>query len=234
LNILKQSGLDGCVVLPFTPAFAHLAPSTFLDLLKDSIPALEGLLVGQHWRFGNHQAGNTRTLSRLAGERGIELTIVPAVRYKAETISSTRIRQAVQNGDLADAARMLGRPFSVRGHVVPGDHLGRKLGFPTANLKIANEALPPQGVYTVQAFRNKTLYRGIASLGPRSTFHHSPSAPIVLEVHLLDFSGKLYGESLELFFLKHIREQKLFPSPEHLKTAIQNDRKHALEFFQKN
>jgi riboflavin kinase/FMN adenylyltransferase len=152
-------------------------------------------------------------LDRLGHELGFDEVGVPAVEIDGRIVSSTVIRQAVECGDFATAARLLGREYTILGTVVEGLHLGRTLGFPTANLSAHNEQFPPNGVYVVEAPRNGDApLRGVANIGVRPTLAQA-SGERVLEVHLFDFEGDLYGTDLEIVFRQFLRPEQKFPSP---------------------
>jgi riboflavin kinase/FMN adenylyltransferase len=160
-------------------------------------------------------------LQREAEKRGFRLEAVPPVMFDGDRISSTRIRQAIHDGNLDEAARMLGRRYTVSGPVVAGDQLGRQLGFPTANIATGNLQLPPGGVWAVRASDAAgNSWDGVANLGTRPTIGGGNR---LLEVHLFGFSGELYGENLEVSFEKNLRAEMKFPSLEALKEQIAKD-----------
>jgi riboflavin kinase/FMN adenylyltransferase len=166
-------------------------------------------------------------LQNEAETRGYRLEAVAPVMFEGDRISSTRIRQAIHDGNLDEAARMLGRRYSVSGPVVKGDQLGRQLGYPTANIATGNLQLPPDGVWAVRV--NDAANRqwdGVANLGLRPTFG---GIKRLLEVHLFGFSGEIYGENLEVCFHKHLRPEINFPSLEALKEQIAIDARTARE-----
>ena len=160
-------------------------------------------------------------LRRLGPELGFETTEVEPVQIDGTTVSSTLIRQLVESGDLQATARFLGRNYSVLGTVVAGDGLGKKLGFPTANLAAHNEQFPPDGVYAVRVHVGAELIPGVANIGSRPTV--KTAGERLLEVHLLDFSGDLYGRDIEAEFLRFLRPEKKFPDVEALRGQIALD-----------
>ena len=169
LRLLKALGVHGCIVIPFTRALAGREPKAFVAMLALAAPTLRQIVIGRNWTFGRQGRGTPFMLKALAPTYGFKVTIIPPVRWRGTVVSSTRIRAAVLAGRLAEAAGMLGRPFSLLGTVVPGRGLGRKLGIPTANLNPHNEALPPDGVYVVQARWDGFIHPGIVNLGVRPT-----------------------------------------------------------------
>jgi riboflavin kinase/FMN adenylyltransferase len=221
LLLMRRMGVDGCILLRFTRRMAATPPEAFVEMLLRGIPALVGICAGSDWRFGSGGAGDVRMLARIAESRGIRVTAVPPVLRRGRPVSSTSIREHIRAGRLSEAAALLGRPFSVLGTVRSGQALGRKLGFPTANVSPDNEALPPPGVYAVFALAAGRVYPGVANLGRRPTFVRAGGT--VLEAHLVGFSGNLYRRSIEVFFLRRLRAERTFPTPGCLKRQIRLD-----------
>jgi riboflavin kinase/FMN adenylyltransferase len=151
-----------------------------------------------------------------------------------ETVSSTRIRAAILRGELDHAASMLGRPVSVLGTVIQGRAIGRTLGFPSANIDPHNEALPPLGVYAVQALVDGKFYDGALNFGTRPTFDKDLAIPPVLELHLLDFEGSLYSDTIEAYFIKHLRDEWYFATTGELSTQIALDVRETRELLKKH
>lgn len=223
LERLAATGLDGCLLLPFTRELAALTPAAFVARLCSRRRALAGIRCGANWRFGAQAAGNVAMLKQLARDHGFCVTVVPAARHAGRAISSTRVRTAIQRGQLTSATAMLGRPYSIREIVVRGRGIGRTLGMATANLHPSAEVLPPIGVYAVRTWIGDRPVNGAASLGYRPTFADArPDTPI-LEVHLLDFEGDLYGATLDIAFLARLRGERKFPSPAALMAQIRRD-----------
>jgi riboflavin kinase/FMN adenylyltransferase len=161
-------------------------------------------------------------LKSLGEQLGFEEVGVHAVEVDGVIVSSTVIRRAIEKGDFITAARFLGREFTILGTVVEGDHLGKKIGFPTANLSTHNEQFPPNGVYVVDASWGAEALRGVVNIGVRPTVA-TATGERVLEVHLLDFSEEIYGQELELTFRGHLRPEKKFASVEELRAQIARD-----------
>ncbi len=222
LRLMEPFGIDGCVVLPFTNELAAEAPEAFLHRLHDGIPSLKELIVGPNWTFGHKAKGTVALAQAIAGERGFEVTVVEPVEWNGSAISSTRIRQSVSDGRLADAEEMLGRPFSILGTVIHGRQVGRQMGFPTANLDPHNEVRPPSGIYAVRVDVSGRLYDGAGFLADSEHLKTSPSG-FVLETYLFDFDHDLYGRDIEVFFRKFIREVRAFPSRAQLQKQIALD-----------
>jgi len=221
LRIIRCLGIEHVAVIPFTPEFAALEPDAFIRQLATSCQLRE-ICVGHEWCFGRNRAGDLALLDRLGHELGFDEVGVPAVMVDGETVSSTRIRSAIESGDLAHAARLLGRPYAVLGTVRQGDQLGRRLGFPTANLSAHHEQFPPNGVYAVEILRDSTRHHGVANIGVRPTIA-TASGERILEVHLFDFDAPIYGEDLEVVFRHCLRPEIKFPSLDALRAQIAAD-----------
>jgi len=212
-------GVQLIVPLHFDAAMAQMEAEDFIARLCAA--PVRSIAVGEDWRFGHRRAGDVALLNEASSCYGFHLDAVPPVMFDGDRISSTRIRQAIHDGNLAEAARMLGRRYSVTGTVVHGDQLGRKIGFPTANVATGNLQLPPDGVWAVRVIDPACRrWMGAANLGTRPTVDGSRRQ---LEVHLLDFSGELYGGSLEVVFEKHLRAERKFAGLEELRAQISID-----------
>ena len=220
-------GVQLFIPLHFDAEVAKMAASEFIAQLMAA--PVRTIAVGEDWRFGHNRSGDLTFLENEATRRGFKLEAVPPVMHDGERISSTRIRQAIRDGNLDAAEQMLGRPYTVCGPVVQGKMLGRTLGFPTANLATHDAQLPPDGVWAVRAqLENGSDRPGVANLGLRPTVGGEMR---VLEVHLFDFSGDLYGQQLEIRFCKYLRPEVKFPSFEALTTQIQRDAEDAQQFL---
>jgi len=222
-DLLIELGVDVLVVIPFTVEFAKLEASEFLQQLNRSAVNLKTLTMGEDWKFGAGRGGDYKLLQAFGKTQGVEVKAAGAVRLGGERVSSTRIRQAIRDGNLEAASEMLGRPYMVWGTVVTGRKLGRTIGFPTANLRVYNEQLPPDGVWAVEVvLEHGKVYRGAGNLGVRPTVE-GEGAEKLLEVYLLDFSGDLYGQEMEVRFLTFVRGEQKFASLEELKEQIFRD-----------
>lgn len=209
LQLLRRCGIDGCLLIPFTRRFAATTAAGFLNEIQHGIPALSAIFMGHDWRFGHRGEGNFVMLKTWGKSNGVDVHQVPSVRHAGHAVSSTRIRNAISLGNLNEAAALLGRPFSVLGTVVAGMRIGRKLGFPTANLEAHNEAFPPIGIYAAQAIVGRRAYSGVISYG----YHPSVKRlrhPL-LELHLLDTRINLYRRVIEVYFLRRLRAERTFP-----------------------
>lgn len=224
LRLLASMGFDEALLLPFDQAFATLSAEDFITRLSKAARPLAAICVGYQWSFGKGRQGNLQTLARLGAVLHFSEIGIPEIDIDGEAVSSTRIRNAVAEGSLSIAQRLLGRPYTVLGRVEHGRAIGRTIGFPTANLALFNEQLPPTGVYAVLVTRNGSSapLMGVANLGVRPTVADSTNPPS-LEVHLFDFSDDLYSEILEVEFVAYLRPEKKFASLEDLKDQIARD-----------
>ena len=218
-RIVGDLGIQVFIPLHFDASLAAMEAAEFIARL--TLAPVRTLAVGEDWRFGHNRSGDVPFLRQEAHSRGFRLEAVPPVMLDGDRISSTRIRQAIRDGNLAAAARMLGRPYTVTGKVMPGDQLGRTLGFPTANLATADAQLPPDGVWAVRVSApDGHQWDGVANLGVRPTLGGKSR---LLEVHLFGFAGDLYGRSLEVHFLQQLRAEMTFPSLDALRLQIERD-----------
>src|SRR5437588_7056493 len=183
---------------------------------------LREICVGHEWSFGKDRRGNLNLLKKLGAQFDFSVIGVPPVTVNGEVVSSTSIRQAVESGDFARAAEMLGREYRIVGTVTRGDNLGKKIGFPTANLSAHSEQFPPNGVYVAEARIDGELYRGVINLGIRPTVSSGKSER-VLEIHLFDFSRDIYGNEVEVRFLKFLRPEKKLANLDALVQQIRQD-----------
>lgn len=217
-RLLSRQGVDHLVVLPFETSRAGQTAEEFVEDLRGACRPLGGIVVGADWRFGKGRTGDVALLQELGG---FEVDGIPAVAIDGEMISSTAIRLAIARGDLAFAEKALGRPYSILGPVVPGRGAGKQIGFPTANIDTDGFQLPPDGVYAAQIRIGEKSFRGILNLGLRPTVSHD--AKRVLEVHLFDFEGDLYGTDVEVEFLCFVRPEQKFGSIDELRAQIARD-----------
>jgi riboflavin kinase/FMN adenylyltransferase len=213
-------GAPALLPLRFDESLARLDPGNFLNALTRA--DIRTVAAGEDWRFGHHRAGDAAFLQKHAAMRGYRVKIVGDIELDGERISSTRIRHAVRDGRLDEARKLLGRPHVVRGTVVEGRKLGREIGFPTANIDTAGACLPPDGVWAVDfGFAGGPLdMPGVANLGVRPTVAGHGR---LLEVHVFDFSGDLYGRRVDVAFRRFIRPEQKFGSLDTLRTQIAID-----------
>ena len=230
LELIGKSGLEGTCLRTFTTDFAAISAQDFAHSLFASGKIAE-VHCGANWRFGAGARGTPELLAAVGREHGARVVIAEPVAFDGEPVSSTRIRAAVRDGRLADAEAMLGRPHFVRETVVHGRELARAHGFPTANFTPVSDLLPPVGVYAVETVVDGHRFGGVGSLGFRPTFPGARPDRPVLEVHLLGFSGDLYGQTLDMAFLEHLRDERAFPNAETLFAQIARDAAEAESVF---
>ena len=230
LLLLERCGVDLAIVLAFDQALQAMAAEEFVRRVLLGWLGARHLVLGRNSTFGHRGAGNLELLQRLEADGVLQVRSPQPVVHGARVVSSTAIRQAIAGGDLAAAAAMLGRPFSLLGAVVPGDGRGRSLGFPTANLDLHHEAVPPNGVYATTVDLDGRPYPALTYIGSRPTFE-SPAAPPIAEVHLIGFDGDLYGRDLEVAFLRRLRDDVRFPSAAALIVQMKADRRAALDAY---
>jgi riboflavin kinase/FMN adenylyltransferase len=221
LSLLALQGPDVVVVVPFTDRLADTPPLVFLDqvLLQTMTPV--AVAVGRDFRFGHRAEGDVDVLLRYGAEHGFDVLAHELVRDDDGPVTSTRIRRLIEAGDVAKAALLLGRPHRIRGVVVRGRGEGAELDVPTANLVTAPfAALPAHGVYAGRVELDGTTYPAAISVGPPPSF---PEATAELEAHLIGFRGDLYGRTMSVEFLEHLRPQRRFDSAAELAAAIRDD-----------
>jgi riboflavin kinase/FMN adenylyltransferase len=229
LDLIGAAGIDRVHVARFDARFAALAAPHFVDDVLVRGLATRWLLVGQDFRFGARRTGDYAALESAGARHGFEVESMPDVLHERVRVSSSAVRAALEAGDLAQAERLLGHPYSISGRVAHGAKLGRGLGFPTANI-VLRRPPPLAGIFAVQVDGLADGMRsGVASLGRRPTVN--PVALPLLEVHLFDWEGELYGAHLRVRFLKKLRDEKKYDGIEALKQAIARDAREAREYF---
>jgi riboflavin kinase/FMN adenylyltransferase len=232
LAVLRDAGVDRVHVARFDRKFSSLPPERFIEdvLLKGLRCAW--LLVGRDFRFGAKRAGDFAMLEAAAARDGFQLEAMPEVTSEGERISSSGVRHALQQGDLEGAAALLGRTYSIAGRVAHGDKLGRELGFATANIRLPQKP-PLAGIFVVEVLgvpgAGGKPWPAVASVGVRPTVKED--AVPLLEAHLFDFSGDLYGRRIEVKFLHKLRDEEKYPDLGTLKDAIARDAANARDFF---
>jgi riboflavin kinase/FMN adenylyltransferase len=223
IRLIRDLGVRHLLVIKFDKAFAATPPEDFVQQLVTHSKPLREICVGHEWSFGKGRRGNLALLRKLGAEFDFKVVGIPAVTLtNGELVSSTAIRHAIEAGDLAKATEMLGREYTILGTVVRGEHLGKKIGFPTANLSAHSEQFPPNGVYFAQATLNGIIHPGVVNLGHRPTVS-SDNAERVLEIYLLDFDHNIYGKDIEVRFLRYLRPEKKFENLDALVRQIELD-----------
>ncbi|MGH7369403.1 MAG: bifunctional riboflavin kinase/FAD synthetase [Candidatus Methylomirabilaceae bacterium] len=227
-EIIRAQGLDLLIAVTFTPDLAGTPPRDFVErYLVDRLRA-RYICVGYDFAFGKGRAGTPDTLRALGEEFRFVVEIVPPTTFDGQVVSSTLIRGLLASGELLEAARLLGRPYAFRGTVERGAGRGKMLGYPTANLSATPDLLIPDGVYVAQVRLREELRRALVNVGTAPTFGGGARKA---EVHLVEACDALYGETLTLFFLGRLRDERRFGSPELLREQIGTDLKAAEEVF---
>lgn len=222
LRLLSRLKVGTVLLCSFDQQFARTPAEDFVRALNAACKRLDSIFVGDAWRFGAGRRGDVALLQSEASLLGFHVFGVPQVLRDGRPVSSTRVRQALERGDLAEVRALLGRDHSVLGPVVSGRKLGRTIQFPTANVEVQNEQLPPVGVYAVRALIGDEWRDGVANLGLRPTVVTDAFAPS-LEVHVFDFDGDLYGQLLEVRFSERLRDEQKFDSLDALRSQIAAD-----------
>jgi riboflavin kinase/FMN adenylyltransferase len=225
VEILEMHKVDIVCLKEFNLEFMKITPKEFIKSLISNYN-IKGFVVGFNYKFGYQNLGNVELLRELQNEYGYELHVMEPCTYKNEVISSTRIRKALEDGNVSDAGKMLGLPYTLSGEVVHGKKLGRTMGFPTANLKYnENFILPKIGVYYSNIKVNNNIYKGITSVGNNPTVK---GTDLTVETYILDFKQEIYGEQIDIRFIKKIRDEKKFNSLEELKDQLLKDKSFAI------
>lgn len=235
VRLMRTLGVDRVRVVPFTRAFSRLSAEVFVRTILVHRLRAVCVVVGENFAFGRARRGTVDVLRSLGRRDGLRVVVVPPVMRGGAPVSSSRIRRLLEAGRVIDANRLLGRPAQLSGLVVRGDRRARRLGFPTANLRLSSALLPPRGVYQVRLEVGGTRHGGVMNLGVRPTFtsaklaHESARAkqgfarPLVCEVHLVGFRGTLYGRSVTVHLLRRLRDERRFASAQALIRQIRRD-----------
>jgi len=233
LEMIAEAGVDRTHVLRFGARLASLSPERFVDDVLLRGLGVRWLLVGRDFRYGARRAGDFAALQAAAQQQGFGLEAMEDVMEGSQRVSSSGVREALAAGDLAAAARLLGRDYTMSGRVAHGERLGRTLGFPTANIVLRRRP-PLAGIFVVEAELEEThkTLRGVASVGRRPTVK-ADAAPL-LEVHLFDWDGGLYGRHLRVKFLHKLRDEEKYGGLDALRSAIQRDAEQAKDYFKRN
>lgn len=226
ISQMEKLGVDALVIEPFSREFSELPPSRFVQewLFKPFVP--DAIVVGYDFSFGKHREGSIDYLKDRGTECGFQVEVVPPVKVAGVVVSSTRVRQAIDIGDMALAAQFLGRAFYVEGLIEKGAGRGRTIGVPTANMRTVSESVPARGVYAAWAVLNAgDRVPAAVNIGFNPTFQKdgAPAQAMSIEAHLIGWSGDLYGSTLRLEFVERLREEAKFPSVEALVRQIRQD-----------
>ncbi len=229
--LLEEAGIAVILVVRFTPEFAKVPARQFVREFLHERLGLQEIYVGEDFVFGHQREGNLGLLQEMGSELGFAAHGVTELVQGGERISSTRIRRALGEGKTAEAAEMLGRPYSIAGTIARGDRMGQKLGWPTINVTPENKLLPSDGVYASRVYfpSYPATFDGVTNIGTRPTVYENYQR--VVESHILDFKANVYGQRVELQFLKRLREERIFNSVMDLSAQIGRDVEATREYF---
>ena len=213
IKLIKGAGIDDCRILKFTKAFSKMTAEEFIKKILIEKLNLKVLVAGENFLFGFKEKGDKGLLKKLSRIYNFKFYSIPPLKIYGDFVSSTRIRKAIERGDLRLASKLLGRPVTILGAVVKGKRIGRAIGFPTANIDPHHESIPPSGVYSVDVILGEKLHRGILNISTRN----------IVEAHIFNFNKNIYGKDIEVIFKQKIREEKKFNSLEALQRQIHLD-----------
>ncbi len=221
MEILDKLGVDYTVVIPFSREFASTTAKEFIEKYLIDIFNVKWLVVGYDYHFGKNKEGNIELLRQYGEKYGFGIDVVSEIVVEGFVVSSTAIRKIIKEGRVSFAAKLLGRPYEIKGPVLRGrDRGGKLLGFPTANIDTGDHVIPKEGVYAVRVTVDDKIYKGAANIGYNPTFGNKE---LSLEVHILDFNRNIYGKEISVRFERYIREEKKFSGIEELIEQIKRD-----------
>ncbi len=230
-ELLIEYGADHVITQTFDLEIAKIPAITFVESLQWYL-GFEKLVVGPDFALGHNREGDIQFLRTAGNKFGYSVDVVSPYQVASVVVSSSDIRKLIREGSVEKAALFLGRPFFLRGTVVPGDARGRLIGFPTANLNTWNErAVPKPGVYACIVQFGDTNFKAVTNIGYRPTFNNKPEKPLV-ETHLLDFNDDIYGDEIQIDFIQRLRDEIRFPGIDYLISQIEDDISHARQIFE--
>lgn len=229
-KLLEKSGIENLVIHPFNESFSRLTAEEFVHSILVNQFHIQKIIIGHDHRFGRNRTANIDNLIAFGAEYGFEVEQISAQEIQDVSVSSTKIRKALQDGNMSLANEYLGYAYFLTGEVVKGKQLGRTIGFPTANIQIKEDykLIPKNGVYVVKTFIGQKEVFGMMNIGFNPTVNGQKQT---IEVNLFDFDANIYGEKLEISLLKYLREEQKFGSVDLLKEQLNQDKKTALEFI---
>lgn len=232
MRLLEETGVDRCVVLPFTKEMAALSARDFMQMMVERL-GVKVLLTGYDNRFGHNRSETFDDYMRYGNELGMEVKGLPPTpsEERGNHVSSSMVRRLLEKGDAKEAARCLTYPYSITGRVVKGEHVGTRLGFPTANLQVddPHKMIPAAGVYAVRCMMDdgrSKMYKGMMNIGTRPTFGAHAQT---LEAHILDYEGDLYGQTVTVSFMERLRDERRFDNEEELISQLKVDKRRIEE-----
>lgn len=229
IQALLAAGVDRVLCLSFNDYLRSLSAMDFIEQVLIQGVDVKHLVIGDDFRFGCDRRGDFSLLKQVGDQKGFSVTDTVTLQIDGERVSSTRVRQCLEAGDFTAAERLLGKLYSISGRIVYGQQLGRQLGVPTANVHLRRYKSPLQGVFAVTAKVEGKSIQGVANIGVRPTVNGDKK--LLLEVHLFDFSQKIYGKMIEVIFHKKLRSEKKFASLDELQAQLKKDIDEAKEFF---
>jgi riboflavin kinase/FMN adenylyltransferase len=218
--LMEKTGVEKVLCIQFTKAFSEISPVEFVKSVLAGKLDAKKIIVGYNYRFGRGKSGNAQSLKENGSRLGIEVEVVEALTIDDTIVSSSKIREFIRDGKVERASKLLGRDYPVMGQVIQGTRRGRRLGFPTANLEITEEMYPKPGVYAVNMEWHEKLWQGLANIGFNPTFD---GKRLTLEVHILNFDHEIYGEEIQVSFIRRLRDEIRFHSQQELIRQIQKD-----------
>lgn len=230
-KLIEAAGIDVLFIIPFTDEFHHISPEFFVDNLLVEKIGIKGLIVGYDFKFGKRGKGNVEYLASKSTDYGFFFEIQAAITLDGEKVGSNRIRKMILEGDVKKATVHLGRPYMIKGMVIPGDGRGRTIGFPTINLKTDFPLIPKRGVYVSSVEIDGKKFPAVTNIGYNPTFD---GQNLTIETYILDFAQDLYGRELALYFSDRIRDEVKFGSVDELKERIRMDVETARKYFNKS
>ena len=230
IELLALTGIDNCILLPFTRELSQLTAWEFMQLLYEQYK-VRMLVIGYDHRFGHNRAETFEDYCRYGRELGIHIMQATAYTQEQDKVSSSAIRRALLSGEVSTATKYLGYPYFLQGTIVSGYQVGRKIGFPTAKLQVdfSNKLIPSIGVYAVYVYVNGQKYKGMLNIGHRPTLNNGTDLSI--EVHILDFEGDIYHQPMRIEFVDFLRPEAKFNSVEELTLQIQKDKEAAIKIL---
>lgn len=231
-QLIEKSGINYLIILEFNHELASLSPEEFVCNILIKKLGARTVFAGYDHQFGKNKSGNKQTLKEVSCKHNLDIKEIDALRYEDKIISSSAIRELIENGEVAQAASMLGYYYSVNCKVVEGNMLGRKIGYPTANITVKNKLklMPGRGVYAVRILIQESQHYGMLNIGKRPTLN---TANATVEVHVFDLNANLYDEEITISFIRFIREEKKFSDLSELQKQLYRDKDFAYKIFGK-
>jgi len=229
-KIFSQLGFDFFIIQEFTPLIAQMSAEDFIKFLVESYN-VKHIIIGKDHRFGRNAEGNNDTLLKFSSKYSYTFEEVDIIEEYETNISSTKIREALKNGEIKKANEMLGYPYLLTGTIETGSQIGRKIGFPTANIRPIDplKLIPANGVYAVLLNLNGRLEKGMMNIGTKPTINNAQH--LTIEVHIFNFNEDIYHQKIDVAFVERIRDEKKFPDIEHLKSQLENDKRNISEIL---